>query len=151
MPICDMCLITRQYGIVAQPKLLKRCLLLQTVAWYQCTRYLERHVPPALLSATRWMFQACPKIMNDWTIVCIFEQSLPLWSKQSNRSTLVLQAFSHLYANRWQVAVAARSSSREEIDEKTDQTNALCIQTKWYSKVQCLWHIVNVYGGMWVT
>ena len=73
--------------------------------------------------------QACPKIMNDQTIVCIFGQSFSLQSKQSSCSTLVLQAFTHTCANRWRAAVAAHSSSREEIDEKTDPTNALCNQT----------------------
>ena len=74
--------------------------------------------------------QVCPKIMNDRTIVCIFGQSFSLRSKQSSRSTLVLQAFAHPCANRWQVAVADHSSSREEIDEKTDLTNALCNRTR---------------------
>ena len=57
--------------------------------------------------------QACLKIMNDWMIVCIFGQLLPLRSKQNSRSTLVLQAIAHPCANWWQVhvAVAAHSSS----------------------------------------
>ena len=74
--------------------------------------------------------QACPKIMNDQMVVCIFRQSLPLRNKQSSHSTLVLQAFTHPCANRWRVAVAAHSFSREEIDEKTDPTNALCNQPR---------------------
>ena len=109
---------------MAQPKLLKRCLLLQTVAWYQCTRLPGTACPTSSFERHEMTVQACPKIMNDWMIVCIFGQSLPLRSKQSCRSTIVLQAFTYPCANRWRVAVAAHSSSREEIDEKTDPTNA---------------------------
>ena len=72
--------------------------------------------------------QACPKIVNDQMIVCIFGQSLPLQSKQSSRSTLVSQAFTYPCANRWRVAVAAHSSNRAEIDEKTDPT---CVIYNW--------------------
>ena len=81
--------------------------------------------PTSSFECHKVIVQACPKLINDRMIVCVFGQSLPLSSKHSSRSTLVSQAFTHPCANWWRVAVAAHSSSRAEIDKKTDPTNAL--------------------------
>ena len=89
----------------------------------------ETACPTSSFECNEMTVQACLKSMNDWTIICIIRQSLPLRSKQSSCSTLVSQAFTHPCANRWQVAVAAHSFSKAEIDEMTDPTNALYDQT----------------------
>ena len=84
----------------AQPKLPRRCLLLQTVAGYQCTGYygtidtmMEQLVSPALLhlmSATIIVskrvqnYRSLPKFMNDWKVGMYFRSvaSTTKWTEQ---------------------------------------------------------------------
>ena len=65
------------------PKLLKQCLLWK-LFW----------VPQNFYKSVSKYYE-----WSDWRTVCIFGQSLLLWSKQSSCSTLVLQAFTHPCAN----------------------------------------------------
>ena len=120
----DQYLYTMNMIIRCYWKLQRWCLLLQTVARYQCTRYLKQLVSPALLSATR-IVQTC--VRNSQMIrqfACIFKQSLLLQSEESSCSILVPQAFKNPCASQLWVTVAAHSSSRGEIGENTDPTNA---------------------------
>lgn len=50
--------------------------VLQTVAWNQCTRYLEQFVLPALLSAMR-IVQSHVQKTRIWTIInCMYFQTV---------------------------------------------------------------------------
>ena len=78
-------IIGRYCGATKITKALSVTANCSLVLVYTCTRYLEWHSQHHEMTV-----QACPKIMNVRTIVCIFGQSLPLWSEQSSCSTLVL-------------------------------------------------------------
>ena len=90
------------YVIVAKPKLLRQCLLLQTVAGYQCTKYLERLASPALLNTTRIVQTRVQnsRMISGWHVhVFSNTQFLLLQSEQRSRCTVVSQAFTNPCVN----------------------------------------------------
>lgn len=96
---------------VTHQKLLN-CLLLQFLAWYQCTRCLKHLVTPTLLSAMRTAQRVSKK---SWMIgrLCVFSNSCFCYGV--NKAIIPLQWRKHLphpCANWWWVAVAAHFSCK---------------------------------------
>ena len=116
-----------------QLKLPRWCLLLQTVARYQCTRHAEQLVSPHFLSAMTIVQTHVWNSQMIGQLACTLEQPLLLQSEQSIHSTLVSLVFTNPCAIRLWVAVTVHSSSRRERGKRTDPTNSFDNRTVKYS------------------